>query len=85
MKFIVTEIQTAADGNVALLNHVLDTRNAADSTYYQILSYAAISELPCHGAAMYTSEGGFIMSHAYQRYPEPEPTPEPEPEPEETT
>ena len=80
MKFIVTEMQTAADGTVAMLHNVLDNRNAADSAYYQILSSAAISQLPCHGAIMYTNEGGYIMSQAYQRWPAPEPTPEPTPE-----
>ncbi len=83
MKFIVSEVQTTVEGTVAILNHTKDTRNEADSTYYSILASAAISQLPSHGAIMYTNEGGYIMGQAYTHaQPEPEPEPEPSPEPE---
>ena len=75
MKFIVTEIQTFANGTVSTINTVKDDRNEADSTYYAILAAAAISSLPCHGAILYTNEGGYIMAHSYQRAVNPNNTP----------
>lgn len=78
MNFIVTEIQTDANGNTATINTVRNNRNDAESTYYSILASAAISQVPCHGAIfLYTMDGAYIMSKSYQRWPEPEPEPEP--------
>lgn len=75
MNFIVTEIQTDANGNTATINTVRNNRNDAESTYYSILASAAISQVPCHGAILYTMDGAYIMSKSYQRWPEPEPEP----------
>lgn len=80
MKFIVLEMQTNTDGTVAMLNYQFDTRNEAESKYHYILSYAAVSTLPCYAAAILTNTGEIIQSEFYQHI---EPSPEPEPEPEE--
>ena len=66
MKYIIIEIQTAQDGTVATLVTTKDTRNEADSTYYSILSSAALSELPTHTAVLMTSDGNPIRTECYR-------------------
>ena len=82
MKYIVLEFQTQNDGTVAMLNYQFDTRNEAESKYHYILSYAAVTTLPCYSAMIVTNTGEVIAS-AYYTYTEPEPEPGPEPEPDE--
>ncbi|MBR4687107.1 MAG: hypothetical protein IKP01_02235 [Bacteroidales bacterium] len=65
MKYIVIELQTAANGAVANIVTSHDIREQAESKYHQILSSAAISELPCHAAVIMDSEGGFIDARCY--------------------
>lgn len=62
MKYIVMEIQTAADETVATLVTQKDTLSEAQSTYYTILAAAAISQIPYHAAVLLTSEGITLMS-----------------------
>ena len=62
MKYIVMEIQTAADETVATLVTQKDTLSEAQSTYYMILAAAAISQIPYHAAVLLTSEGITLMS-----------------------
>ena len=82
MKYLVTEIQTMADGQVANLTSVFDDRMQAESSYHSILAAAAISQLPLHACMMYTNDGYLVMSANYvHEQPSPEPGPEPEPEP----
>lgn len=76
MKYIVMELQTAADGSVANLVYAFDTRDEADSKYHYILSYAAVSTLPVYAAMLFTSTGELLMSQYYSHAPEPEPEPE---------
>lgn len=83
MKYLVMELQTAADGSVANLVYSFDTRDEADSKYHYILSYAAVSTLPAYAAMVFTSTGELLMSQYYAHNQEPEPSPEPEPEPNE--
>jgi len=77
MKFIVIEMQTAVDGTVSMLNYQFDTRNEAESKYHYILSYAAVSTLPCYAATILTNTGEIIQSEFYQHIEEPTPEPEP--------
>ena len=37
----------------------------AESKYYNVLSSAAVSQVPCHAAVLIDSEGGFIDSRCY--------------------
>ena len=54
-----------ADGTVASIVTVCDTRMQAESTFHSILAAAAISELPCHAAVMITSEGLILNDQHY--------------------
>lgn len=63
--YIVTEIQTAADGTVAILTTQKQNRNEAESVYHSILAAAALSSLPRHAASIMTEEGFPIMHQAY--------------------
>ena len=78
MKYIVMELQTAADGTVANLVSQFDDRLAAESTYHSILAAAAVSQLPIHAAMIFTNDGTMVMS-SYYVHEQPEPEPEPEP------
>lgn len=66
MKYFVVEIQKQPDGNFAHLVHTADNRNAAESTYHQVLAAAAISNLPQHSAILFTDEGFPLMHQSYQ-------------------
>ena len=78
MKYLVTEIQTMADGQVANLTSSFDDRLQAESTYHSVLAAAAISQLPLHACMLYTNDGYLIMNANYTHE---QPSPEPEPEP----
>lgn len=67
MKYLILEIQTAADGTVATLITQKDDLNQAQSTYYSILSAAAISQIPLHAAALMTNEGIVLMFQSFDR------------------
>ena len=75
MKFIVLEIQTHEDGNIGTLINAYENINEAEHRYHEILSAAAISELPVHTAFFLTNEGTCIKGEKYiheQSEPEPE-------------
>ena len=76
MKYIVMEIQTS--DSVATIVNPYDERAEAESKYHQILTAAAVSTVPKHGAIMLTDEGERLKGECYYHI-----TPEPEPEPEE--
>ena len=80
MKYIVTEIQTMADGQVASRVSSFDDRLQAESAYHSILAAAAISQLPLHACMLFTNDGYLIMNANYT-HEQPSPEPEPEPEP----
>lgn len=65
MKYIVIELQTAADGSVANIVTSHDTRDSAESQYHSVLASAAISQLPRHGAVLLTSECTFLEAKCY--------------------
>lgn len=67
MKYLVMEIQTNADGTVGTLITQKETLNEAQSTYYSILSAAAISALPLHSAVLMTSEGISLEWKSFDR------------------
>ena len=80
-KYIVQEIQTDAEGNVALLPAVVkNSRQEGESEYYIKLGYAAISSVTIHSVIMYNQDGTPILYGCYSHWPEPTPDPEPEPE-----
>ena len=63
MNFIVIELQTTE--TTSALNYVFADRLQAEQKYHEILSYAAVSTVPIHGAVMLTSEGVMINSEYY--------------------
>lgn len=66
MKYIVIELQTASNGNVANIVTAYDGLNQAESKYHQVLSAAAVSEVPKHAAVLMNSEGGFMAAQCYE-------------------
>lgn len=73
--FIVMEIQTSEQ--VATIVNAYDDRNQAENKYHAILSAAAVSAVPKHGAVMLTDEGVRLKSECYI-HEEPEEEPEEE-------
>ena len=58
MKYIVIEIQKAADGSIAIPPvGTYDTFFAAAAAYHTILAAAAVSAVPVHSAVMLTDTG----------------------------
>lgn len=81
MKFLVLELQHNED-NVATLINQYDSLKEAQSAYYTILSYAAVSEIEHHAAMIINEEGAVYYNESFAHpKPEPEPVPEPEEEP----
>ena len=60
MKYIVTEVQVLESGQAVTVTTAHETDREALSKYYQVLSYATQSGLPCHSAVVFTEEGQFI-------------------------
>ena len=66
MKFVVIELQTMADGQVANLVTAHDTQNEAESHYHAVLAAAAVSSLPCHAACIVSNEGFPVAYGCYK-------------------
>ena len=73
MIYIVTEIQTNADNTIGILTSNFENRQAAESKYHNILSFAATSTLPVHAASIATNEGQIIEYKCYKHAQEIEP------------
>ena len=61
--FIVIEIQTSTQ--VATIVNAYEDRNTAEQKYHMILSAAAVSTVPKHGAVMLTDEGVRLKGECY--------------------
>lgn len=70
MKYIVVELQTDAQGNVANIVTSHETRNEAESKYHQVLASAAVSTLTKHAAALLNEEGYALEGHCYAHWQE---------------
>ena len=87
-QFYIVEIQQYANGEYGhLVHYVYDAdpdkaRLKGESKYYEVLAAAAVSNLPCHSAIMFSTEGFPLLHQCYKHEVQPELTPEPEPEPE---
>lgn len=64
--FYIIEIQKSASGNYAHLVQTAETLNSAESKYYGVLQYAAISELPLHSVSLIGDDGMMYASKAYR-------------------
>lgn len=69
--YIVSEIQTNENGQVAVLTDSFDNINAAEQKFHYILSFAAVSNLPTHAAVMYSEEGFPLRNECYKHDPVP--------------
>lgn len=65
-KYVVLEIQTMADNQVACLTTSYDNQMQAESSYHTVLAAAALSNLPMHAAVLLTSDGSVQMSQYYE-------------------
>ena len=79
-KFIVLEVTRNAQGNLAVYPSAKELEESAYSKYYEILTRAASSNSPVHGAVLMTFDLAKLESRCFvhEVTPEPEPTPEPE-------
>ena len=70
-QYYIMELQKYADGSFGDIKHVAwdedptKARLKGESKFYEILSAAAVSELPVHAAIMFTSEGVPVMNQRY--------------------
>ena len=70
-QFYVLEIQQYANGEYGHIVHFAadenpdKARNKGDAKYYEVLSAAAVSELPSHSAVLVASDGTPIMNKCY--------------------
>lgn len=62
--FIVIEFQATSESVATIVNDYAD-RLQAESKYHQILTAAAISQVPKHGAVLLNDEGQRINSECY--------------------
>lgn len=94
-QYYIVEVQQYKNGEFGHLVHYAWDENAdkarlkAESKYYEVLSAAAVSDLPSHAAILFSTEGFPLMNQCYKHTVAAEPvaepvveaTPEPEPEP----
>ena len=72
--FIVVEVQTNANGAVAIVPpSSYETQLEAEAKYHTVLAAAAASSLPKHGAIIFTEELFPVMHHFYKHEPVQEP------------
>ena len=80
-QFYIVEIQTYADGTFGHIVHFAydedpdKARLKGESKYHEVLSAAAVSDLPSHAAIMFTTEGFPILNQCYKHNVQPEPEP----------
>lgn len=67
MNYVVIELQTTAEGSTATIVTTYESREQAESKYYTILSFAALSNLYIHGAAIIMADGTPYMHYSYRR------------------
>lgn len=67
--YIVQEIQTFADGTVALLPAITkENQQEAESVFYQKLAVAATSALPAHAVIILDGTGALKKRECYFHY-----------------
>ena len=71
-QFIVLEVTRNAQGKLAVYPSAKETENAARGKYHDILSKAATSNSPLHGAALLNWDLFELEHEYYVHEPEPE-------------
>lgn len=64
--FLVIEIQTMAEDQVAYLVSTHKDGNLAESKYHTVLAAAAVSALPKHAAVILDEEGNLYTRQCYR-------------------
>ena len=65
MIYIVMEVQGNSENAATLISNY-SNRNEADSKFHQILSAAAVSNVPIHSAVLLTDTGKMLKSEYYE-------------------
>ena len=65
MIYLVIELQTNADGTVGNIVTKYDNLPEAEAKFHNILSFAAVSELPVHSAVILDNTGMTIAQRSY--------------------
>ena len=63
--YIVIELQTINDSQVANVVTAYTEQKVAEQKYHTILAAAAVSALPCHAGVMMDEKGRMIKSEYY--------------------
>ena len=69
MKYIVIELQTE-NGTTNTLTYQFDTVAQAEQKYYQILSFAVVSEVDIHSAVIMDNTGFVLKNECYKHISE---------------
>lgn len=69
MKYIVIELQTE-NGTTSTLTYSFDTLAQAEQKFYQILSFAVVSEVDIHSAVIMDSTGFVLKNECYKHISE---------------
>lgn len=69
MKYIVIELQTE-NGTTSTLTYQFDTVAQAEQKYYQILSFAVVSEVDIHSAVIMDNTGFVLKNECYKHISE---------------
>ena len=64
--YYIVEIQKNRDGSCAHLVQTAEGRDEAESVWHGVLQYAAVSELPAHGAIVFSEECFPILHQCYR-------------------
>lgn len=65
MNYIVNELQTVG-GTTAVLTNTYTDKNQAESSFHNILKYAALSQVEIHSAVMLTEDGRLVRQECYR-------------------
>lgn len=66
MNYIVIEIQKNSEGVVSTIVTTFADRRQAESKYYEILKFAALSDIPTHGAVIIGEDGNLVRQQVYR-------------------
>ena len=63
--YVVVELQKSADDTIASLVTTHQTLNDAESKFHQVLSYAAVSNLPLHSCILLNEDAYVVKTESY--------------------
>lgn len=72
-KYIVTEIQLFATGQVAVIDTAHNNREDAEAKFYTLCAAGCKTDLPVYTVMLYTDEGFMLDTKCFKHGEEPEP------------